>query len=252
MHNLLSGQLVSALGSMLPHFAGLPTLTVVGAGVVLAVVALSRILECARDFRQFENRLTLQHRAAPVEGGRNRILEMLVSNEPLGSVLDAIARMVADQMPGGSCIVLLKKDSGKPLRGGKQLPGTPVATEIGAACLAAPEWCDAFIQAASLPFEIWRQPCSYTSLPEHPAWRDFCALSPVSVPGTCRSLPIGEAGVPIGALVLLYPDQPPVGDQWMTSLQPVARLAQIAIEHRRFCLELKQLDTAILRSDARS
>ena len=64
---------------------------------------------------QVELRLAVQHRTEQLEHGqeieasRNRILEMLVSNEPLGAVLDAIAHAVRDQIPDALCIVLVKR-----------------------------------------------------------------------------------------------------------------------------------------------
>ena len=62
-----------------------------------------------------ELRLAVRHRTEQLEreqmldASRNRIMEMLVSNEPLGPVLDAIAKSVREQVPGAHCVILVKR-----------------------------------------------------------------------------------------------------------------------------------------------
>jgi diguanylate cyclase (GGDEF)-like protein len=45
------------------------------------------------------------------EEARNRILEMLVSSEPLSAIFDAIVRVARRQFPGSSCVILLNEPS---------------------------------------------------------------------------------------------------------------------------------------------
>ncbi len=56
-----------------------------------------------------QHRTEQLERGQAIEGSRNRILEMLVSNEPLPAVLDAIARAAREQAPGAVCLVLVKR-----------------------------------------------------------------------------------------------------------------------------------------------
>jgi diguanylate cyclase (GGDEF)-like protein len=175
-------------------------------------------------------------RGQAADGARNRILEMLVSNEPLDSVLDAIARLAQDQAPGAGCLILLKQ-------------GTPNQTGCGDApnnsvrIVAAPgtrqAWRDALGYPHAIPFEIWRQPGEYNTPIQDPAWRGFAARlrNEKDVPEVIRSVPIGDTAASFGAILLAH-GQPDENPGWSQRLRGAARLAQIALEHRQFCDDL--------------
>ena len=89
------------------------------AGLIAATAAVAwRARERGHSLRQnalesavIERTLDLD-RERQRERERNRILEMLVSNETLGTVLDAVLRLVRSQCPGALCAILLKRGDG--------------------------------------------------------------------------------------------------------------------------------------------
>lgn len=157
---------------------------------------------------------------------------MLVSNEPLNTVLRAIAQSICDQVPGIACMILVKNANG--VKHGNEF-------FIGAAPGVTEAWL-AGIGRAGVPFETWRGRCEYLEPQSEPAWDSFFEHMKdiggnAAGPSTIRSVPIGESGVSLGAIVLLYPEPGGV-DHWERVLCLSARLAQIAIEHRRFYEQL--------------
>ncbi len=198
-----------------------------------------RFRERVQVRRQMELRQAVQHRTEQlergqaIEGSRNRILEMLVSNEPLPAVLDAIALAAREQAPGSVCIVLVKRL--QDARHGNEF-------FVGAAPVIPANWLDAIRAPGAVPFEVWRQNCEYVGPHAEPGWRGFFeqlqdSIPAGSVPVTIRSVPIGEPASSLGAILLLYPE-PPGSEPWERVLGVSARLAQIAIGHRRFCDQL--------------
>jgi diguanylate cyclase (GGDEF)-like protein len=228
----------AAAGLAIHHIAAGATLLLVQsfwapAGVVLALIAwqirdriqLRRQLELQQAVQQHTKQL---ERGQAIEASRNRILEMLVSNEPLDSVLDAIAHVVRDQLPEAFCMVLVKR-----LQGSRQSNGF----SVGAAPVLPPNWLAAFSQPGAIPFEVWRHKCEYAEPRSEPAWSILASEIEGTVPATIRSVPVGNSGGSLGALLLLYPESA-TGSPWERILSTSARLAQLAIEHRRFCDQL--------------
>lgn len=226
-----------------------------GLGAILLAIAWRR-RDRRHVRRQKELRLAVRQRTEQLERGqameaaRNRILEMLVWNAPLESVLEAIAKLACEQMPGAHGVVLLRQPPEPLEHGCGAVPETAegcgaAKPGIGADPGFPAEWLNVIGQRRAVPYEVWRRPCDYTALDREPAWRIFASLlrgsgegsRAAALPATSRSLPIGEAEAPLGAVVLFYPRPAPVS-RWEDLLQPVARLAQIAIEHRRFYDEL--------------
>lgn len=176
-------------------------------------------------------------RGQALEVARNRIMEMLVSNEPLESVLSAIARLVQAQLPGALCIALPRRAHNLGTRNLPEYDAHAGGFVVGAAPDFASDWLQAIVRPRAVPFEVWRQQCEYGTPGEHPAWRVFRDQLKGAVPATIRSLPVGESGAPLGAMLLMYPESPG-SEPWDKILRASARLAQIAIQHRRFCDEL--------------
>ena len=206
----------------------------VSLGIGLSLMAW-RVREGAQRRRHLELRLAVRHRTEQLEreqmldASRNRILEMLVSNEPLGPVLDAIAKSVREQVPGAHCVVLVKRPRGNDFF-------------VAAAPGLRPDWLAAIGRPGAVPFEVWRQRREYYAPREEPGWQAFIRQveergEASNAPITIRSVPIGDHGASSGAILLLYPETIGV-EPWERVLSVAARLAQIAMEHRRYCDEL--------------
>lgn len=206
----------------------------VSVGIALSLVAW-RVREGAQRRRHLELRQAVRHRTEQLEreqmldASRNRIMEMLVSNEPLSAVLEAIAKSVREQVPCAHCVVLVRRSrSSDPLIAAA--PGLP------------PDWLAAMSGPGAIPFEVWRQRCEYFAPREEPAWQTFVRQVEESgetgiAPVTIRSVPIGDHRSSSGAILLYYPET--VGaEPWERVLGVAERLAQIAIDHRRYCDEL--------------
>ena len=89
---------------------------------------------------------------------------MLVSNEPLGTVLDSIAQAVRDQIPGAFCVILVKQANGLKTTNDFSVaaaPGIPSA------------WLGAISHLGALPFEVWRHLCDYPDVRAEPAWQQL-------------------------------------------------------------------------------
>ncbi len=180
------------------------------------------------------------------EGNRNRVLEMLVSNEPMGTVLDAIARLLHDQVPEALCIILVKSNQ---LQRSVVKENRKQASEfnVGAAPGVPDEWLTAIGHPRAVPFEVWKQHCEFEDPQREPAWSVFVArlngasssqAAPAgSIPAMIRSAPIGDSDGSLGAILMVYPE-PGGAEPRNQILRASARLAQIAIEHRRFCDDL--------------
>ena len=210
--------------------------------IVIAISLIAwRVREGAQRRRHLELRQAVRHRTEQLEreqmldASRNRIMEMLVSNEPLAPVLDAIAKSVREQVPGAHCVVLVKRSRSSD----HFVAAAPGLTPSWLAAMSGP---GAIPFPGVIPFEVWRQRCESFAPREAPAWRTFVRQVEESgetgiPPITIRSVPIGDHASSSGAIVLLYRET--IGlEPWERVLGVAARVAQIAMEHRRYCDEL--------------
>jgi diguanylate cyclase (GGDEF)-like protein len=157
------------------------------------------------------------------EKAQNRVLEMLVSNQPLGTVLDAIATIARREIPECYCAILLRHTDGCRVAAA---PGVP-----------AP-WLTALRAPYAIPFEVWKSPCSFRATELEPAWRVFAGILEASAgPAAVWSAPAGTDPT-LGAVLILDTagtrEDPPGG-----TLEAVARLTQLAIEHSRIYDDLQ-------------
>ncbi len=233
---------------------------------VLAILVTSwRLLDRAFIRRHNALQLAVRQRTDQLErlnqlaDTRNRILEKLVSNEPLENVLEAIARFTQEQIPGASCVLLLKHDTQLRFRPDSHRKGeSSTRFRVGAAPGAPANWAYAIGFPRSVPFEVWRQPCESRRIETDPGWsvfvdrlrdtdsRRITDRGDVAVPRMIRSLPFGDPVAPLGAILLLYLEESHAQIEngetgktsWEAQLRAVARLAHIAIQHRRSCEEL--------------
>jgi diguanylate cyclase (GGDEF)-like protein len=152
------------------------------------------------------------------EQDRNSILEMLVSNEPLGTVLDQILRSIQTQCPGISCASIMRRGD-----------TCQVAATVGISA----EWLNALRAPQAVPFEVWREPVKAHGLADDPAWRRFLAQLDRDHPVAAFSQPIRNTQGQAGALLAFYSSgrQPEVEHEPILEL--AARMARLAVEQSR-------------------
>ncbi len=117
----------------------------------------------------------------------NRVLEMLVSNQPLGAVLDAVVRLIGSQCPDALCAIVLKTGSGFEIAAAPDLPG---------------DWLSAMRDSCSLPSDVWRRRIETEQPDRDPAWRAFVGSLSGQAPAAIRTWPIGDSAQPLGVLLL--------------------------------------------------
>jgi diguanylate cyclase (GGDEF)-like protein len=152
------------------------------------------------------------------ERARNRILEMLVTNRPLGVILDHIAELIRTESPGAVCVIALRQGD-----------RTDVATAPG----ASPGLLAALETAHAIPFEVWRGWTDFRAPASDPAWKIFMSRLDEPPPGAIRTRLVGTPEVPLGAFLIFDKSNPPPEVE-PEVVEHAARLAQVAIEHSRF------------------
>lgn len=158
------------------------------------------------------------------ERARSAILEQLVGNQPLGGVLDSIVADFCREVPGSLCCVLLRlHDTWRVVAA----PGLPL------------EW------SAALRVALSRKDAGFSDESNTPLdWNSFRDTLSGTLPFAIHSYAIGNSDAQVG-LLLRFQMKPPVpsgADQPNTleaALQSAAQLAFIAIEHWRFCEDLR-------------
>jgi diguanylate cyclase (GGDEF)-like protein len=159
------------------------------------------------------------------EKERNYVLELLLSNQPLGTVLDAAVRLIHSHGPKAPCAILLRRPKG----------GFLVGAEID----CPREWLTALNTPHALPFEVWDEPLLHSDLAANPAWKVFHAQLKGSAPETVYSAPVINGDLSLGAVLLFGPETHsggPVKKVAATVLEGVevaCRLAGLAVEHSR-------------------
>ncbi len=109
---------------------------------------------------------------------------MLVSNEPLESVLDEVLQGIRSQCPGALCAILRKSGDHCQVLAALDVPG---------------EWLTALRVPRAVPFEAWRTPLSDQHPSSDPAWSVFASRLKGSVPGIVCSRPIRERRLAAGS-----------------------------------------------------
>jgi hypothetical protein len=152
------------------------------------------------------------------ERERNRILEMLVSNEPLESVLEEVLQGIRSQCPGALCAILLKGADNCQVLAALDVPG---------------EWLTALRVARAVPFEAWRMPLSGQHPSTDPAWSVFASRLKGPAPGTVSSRPIRNGESPPGVILLFYEEAAVPGEFDAIAAEIGERMARLAIEQNR-------------------
>jgi diguanylate cyclase (GGDEF)-like protein len=152
------------------------------------------------------------------ERERNRILEMLVSNEPLETVLDEVLEGIRTQCPGTLCAILQKSGDHCQVLAALDVPG---------------EYLTALRVPRAVPFEAWRMPLSDQHPSTDPAWNVFVSRLKGPAPGTLCSRPIRNAESPPGVILLFYPAGATPGEFDARAAEMGERMARLAIEQNR-------------------
>jgi diguanylate cyclase (GGDEF)-like protein len=199
-------------------WAALATLVVATAGVAWRArdhgyVLRAKVLEAAVIERTAD--LDKERRR---ERESNTILEMLVANEPLGTVLEAVLRSVGQHCPDALCAILLKRGDG---------------CQVAAAVDLPVDWLTALRVPHAVPFEVWRMPLSNQHLLRAPPWRIFASQLRSAGPVAVYSRPILQAESQSAAIVLFYRNGMKAEESDARAAETGARMAGLAIEQSR-------------------
>jgi diguanylate cyclase (GGDEF)-like protein len=148
----------------------------------------------------------------------NKILEMLVANEPLGTILEAVLRSVRQHCPDALCAILLKRGDG---------------CQVAAAVDLPDDWLTALRIPYAIPFEVWRMPLSNQHLLRAPPWRIFASHLESAGPLAVYSRPILQAETQSAAIVLFYRNGIITEESDARAADRGARMAGLAIEQSR-------------------
>ncbi len=153
------------------------------------------------------------------ESERSEILEMILRSEPLGTVLDAVARLTAEHCPDALCAILAKHPEGGHTVFGPDLPD---------------EWLAALRVSQAVPDEAWQRRLDTESSDRQPGWQTFTGSLNGPAPAIIHSWPVaGTSDGPFGALLLCYREisGPTTAD--LPMIEAARRLASLAIEQGR-------------------
>ncbi len=186
--------------------------------VALMVILFWRSREGEHRRRENELAEAVRQRTEDLqkERGRDRasnaVLELVVSNQPLGTVLDAIGNLACANAPGSDFCILLRRGDAEMVASARGVPKNMWAA------VASP---------GVIPFEAWRN-ASLAGSCDEPSWRKLAE----TLGSGCRhfaSRLIGGVGAPLGILLITSTENRlgPAEEQFAAA----ARLARIAIEH---------------------
>jgi diguanylate cyclase (GGDEF)-like protein len=149
---------------------------------------------------------------------RNRILEMLVSDKPLGTVLDSVIHLILAQFPGYSGALVRKCGDRCEILAAPELPG---------------DWRAALEEPHAVPFESWRVYFESRQPARSPAWANFMGALEGAAPVAVHSWPVGSSQSPLGALLLFQGEAPAFTAPDAGAAGEACHLARLALEHSR-------------------
>ncbi len=194
-------------------------------GILLTAVAgawFIREREHRRRARSLESSVAERTQALERERHRelerNRILEMLVSDKPLGTVLDSVIQLILAQFPGFSGALVRKCGD---------------RCEILAAPEVSGDWRAALEGPHAVPFETWREYYESRQPGRSPAWANFMSALQGAGPVAIHSWPVGSSQTPLGALLLFQGDASALSAPDRGAAGEVCHLARLALEHSR-------------------
>ncbi len=107
---------------------------------------------------------------------------MLVSNEPLGVILDATVRLLRSQIVRAYCIILLRRPRGH---------------HVGASLDFPASWLAALGLPSAVSFEVWQKVSRYDDAGQNPAWKVFWSALSDDTPAVITIFPIGAPDIPL-------------------------------------------------------
>jgi len=181
------------------------------------------------------------------EREKNQILEMLVANEPMGSVFDRTLHLLKNEAPETMCAILLRHGAGCRVaassgfsEASSAFPQDPLGFAEG--------WLRALQFPRAVPFEVWQAPLSWQNPGDNPAWKLFHEQIRGGDPSYVRSWPVTSGTSTVGVLLQFWP---PHSAAWRPDMSPeippeaegtaeaVTQLVCLAIEHNRMYEDLQ-------------
>lgn len=179
--------------------------------------------------------ITERKRADRLQHGRNKVLERLATGASLGEVLTFLITTAEEITPGMLCSVLLVDRDGKRLLNGaapslpdfynEAVDGIKIAQGAGSCGTAAHTGEVVIVE----------------DVMTHPYWKGFRDIAAKADLRACWSHPIAAAdGKVLGTFAMYYREPRKPTPQDMEIIEAAARLAGIAIEHKRMEGELRE------------
>jgi len=186
--------------------------------------------------RKLENEAGKREMVSSITIEQNRILEMLVRQQPMEAVLDAINHMVELQCPGALSSILILDDSRQHLLTASA-PGLPDAySEAINGGVIGPK-------AGSCGTAAYRNEMVIVEdIASDPLWEDYRDLALSHGLQACWSMPIQDnKGEVMGTFALYHDKQVRPNSTEIEIIQSASNLAGIAIEHKRADDQLHRL-----------
>ena len=182
--------------------------------------------------------VTEERRTADIDSLHRQALEHLARRAPLHEILTDLVHSAEVLVPESKGSILLVRDGKIHLGSAPNLPsgylhaieGEPIGPSAGTCGTAA--WRDAVVIT--------------TSIATDPLWTQYAPIALAHDLIACWSVPFHGADGQVVGTVAIYPDSsnPPTGAQ-LAMMESIARLASVAVEHRRVDEELRLLQAAV-------
>ena len=163
--------------------------------------------------------------AAAHAAARTELMTMVATGAPLGTVLEALVRMLESELPGARCSVMGLRSGRLRVLAAPSLPGF-----FNQAC----DGLAPGLLAGSCGLAVLRgERVVAADVATHPAWSAYCALAVAAGVRSCWSEPlIGRAGALLGSLGIYRaaPHEPDAAE--IAQVAGAAQVAAIVIERR--------------------
>jgi len=182
--------------------------------------------------------VTEERRSADIDSLHRKALEHLARRAPLQETL-------TDLVHSAELLVSSAKGSILLVRDGRLYLGS--APNLPQGYLEAVEGASVGPSAGSCGTAVWRDATVITTdIATDPLWADYAQLADAHGLVACWSVPFHSPDGKVVGTVAIYPDTgtPPNPDQ-LAMMESIARLASVAVEHRRVDDELRLLQAAV-------
>ena len=182
--------------------------------------------------------VTEEHRTAEIEALHRDALEHLARRAPLNEILTDLVHSSEVLVPNSRGSILLVRDGrlhtgaapGLPPDYVRAIERMPIGPSAGSCGTAA--WRDAVVLTSDIAHD--------------PLWEQYRSLAMPHGLVACWSVPFHTAAGAVAGTVAIYPDssRDPTPAQ-LAAMETIARLASVAVEHRRVDEELRLLQAAV-------